>query len=86
MFINDFENNSDIGALLVKGSEKAFAAGADIKEMQQRDRIHEEGVILKPCLNYPILTEQPEKGVTGVWMCHTDGEIMTSIHRGAHRL
>ncbi|MEU4115668.1 enoyl-CoA hydratase [Kitasatospora sp. NPDC028055] len=30
----DFDRDPDIGCLLVTGSEKAFAAGADIKEMQ----------------------------------------------------
>ncbi len=32
----DFDANPDIGAIVVTGSEKAFAAGADIKEMQSR--------------------------------------------------
>lgn len=29
----DFDGNPDIGALVISGNEKAFAAGADIKEM-----------------------------------------------------
>lgn len=29
-----FENDKTIGAIVITGSEKAFAAGADIKEMQ----------------------------------------------------
>lgn len=29
----DLDNNEDIGAIIITGSEKAFAAGADIKEM-----------------------------------------------------
>lgn len=29
-----FEKDKDIGAIIITGSEKAFAAGADIKEMQ----------------------------------------------------
>ena len=32
----DFDANPDIGAIVLTGSEKAFAAGADIKEMQAR--------------------------------------------------
>ncbi|WP_416796455.1 enoyl-CoA hydratase [Ciceribacter azotifigens] len=32
-----FQRNSDIGAVVLTGSEKAFAAGADIKEMQSLD-------------------------------------------------
>ena len=32
----DFDANPDIGAIVITGSEKAFAAGADIKEMQSR--------------------------------------------------
>ncbi len=32
----DFDANPDVGAIVVTGSEKAFAAGADIKEMQAR--------------------------------------------------
>ncbi len=31
--IDEFEANTDIGCLLITGSDKAFAAGADIKEM-----------------------------------------------------
>jgi len=31
-----FDNNPAVGAIVVTGSEKAFAAGADIKEMQNR--------------------------------------------------
>jgi enoyl-CoA hydratase len=31
-----FENDEAIGAIIITGSEKAFAAGADIKEMQSR--------------------------------------------------
>ena len=34
-----FERDSGIGAIVLTGSEKAFAAGADIKEMQGRDFI-----------------------------------------------
>ena len=32
----DFDANPDIGAIILTGSDKAFAAGADIKEMQSR--------------------------------------------------
>ena len=32
-----FERDGGIGAIVITGSEKAFAAGADIKEMQSRD-------------------------------------------------
>lgn len=32
--IDNFEHNEKIGALIITGNEKAFAAGADIKEMQ----------------------------------------------------
>src|ERR1700754_4230286 len=32
--VNGFGANTDIGAIVITGSEKAFAAGADIKEMQ----------------------------------------------------
>ncbi|MEO5756108.1 MAG: enoyl-CoA hydratase [Mesorhizobium sp.] len=32
--VNRFGANADIGAMVITGSEKAFAAGADIKEMQ----------------------------------------------------
>jgi enoyl-CoA hydratase/carnithine racemase len=32
----DFESNSEIGSMVLTGSEKAFAAGADIKEMQDK--------------------------------------------------
>ena len=34
--LTDFDANPDIGAIVLTGSEKAFAAGADIKEMQSR--------------------------------------------------
>lgn len=32
--LTEFQENPDIGAIVITGSEKAFAAGADIKEMQ----------------------------------------------------
>ena len=34
--VDDFDRDEGIGAILVTGSEKAFAAGADIKEMQPK--------------------------------------------------
>jgi enoyl-CoA hydratase len=34
--LDDFEADADIGCIVVTGSEKAFAAGADIKEMQSK--------------------------------------------------
>ncbi|CAA7612443.1 putative enoyl-CoA hydratase [Candidatus Terasakiella magnetica] len=35
--LNTFEADDGIGAIVLTGSEKAFAAGADIKEMKDRD-------------------------------------------------
>lgn len=34
--VTSFEADADIGAIVITGSEKAFAAGADIKEMQAK--------------------------------------------------
>ncbi|XP_066933920.1 enoyl-CoA hydratase, mitochondrial-like [Clytia hemisphaerica] len=34
--LNDMEKDSNIGCIVLTGSEKAFAAGADIKEMQNQ--------------------------------------------------
>ncbi|MFN4088752.1 MAG: enoyl-CoA hydratase [Alphaproteobacteria bacterium] len=34
--LDAFEDDAEIGAIVVTGSEKAFAAGADIKEMQSK--------------------------------------------------
>jgi len=34
--LDDFEADIDIGAMVLTGSEKAFAAGADIKEMKEK--------------------------------------------------
>ncbi len=34
--IGEFEANDDIGAIVLTGNEKAFAAGGDIKEMQDK--------------------------------------------------
>ena len=34
--LDSFEANRDIGCVVITGSEKAFAAGADIKEMQSK--------------------------------------------------
>ncbi|MDA1090065.1 MAG: enoyl-CoA hydratase [Proteobacteria bacterium] len=34
--LDDFESDSDIGCIVITGSKKAFAAGADIKEMQSK--------------------------------------------------
>ena len=35
--LDEFENNHAIGAIVLTGSEKAFAAGADIREMQPKN-------------------------------------------------
>jgi len=35
--LNEMDNDPTIGAIVMTGSEKSFAAGADIKEMQNRD-------------------------------------------------
>jgi len=37
--LTDFESSNDIGCSVITGSEKAFAAGADIKEMQDKSAI-----------------------------------------------
>ncbi|HBA34605.1 MAG TPA: enoyl-CoA hydratase, partial [Gammaproteobacteria bacterium] len=34
--LNELEGDDSIGAIVLTGSEKAFAAGADIKEMQTK--------------------------------------------------
>ncbi len=34
--LDDFEDDAAIGAIVLTGSDKAFAAGADIKEMQEK--------------------------------------------------
>jgi enoyl-CoA hydratase len=34
--LDDFEADADIGAIVLTGNDKAFAAGADIKEMQSK--------------------------------------------------
>lgn len=34
--LDNFEADTSVGAIIITGSEKAFAAGADIKEMQNR--------------------------------------------------
>ncbi|MEO8132859.1 MAG: enoyl-CoA hydratase [Betaproteobacteria bacterium] len=34
--LDDFEGNDDIGCIVITGSEKAFAAGADIKAMKDK--------------------------------------------------
>ena len=34
--LDDFNSNDTIGCIVITGSEKAFAAGADIKEMQSK--------------------------------------------------
>lgn len=35
--LSDFDANNDIAAIIITGSEKVFAAGADIAEMEQKD-------------------------------------------------
>ena len=34
--LDDFENDPNIGCMVLTGSDKAFAAGADIKEMKDK--------------------------------------------------
>eukprot|EP01097_Dermamoeba_algensis_P008187 TRINITY_DN534_c0_g1_i1.p1 TRINITY_DN534_c0_g1~~TRINITY_DN534_c0_g1_i1.p1 ORF type:complete len:282 (-),score=35.33 TRINITY_DN534_c0_g1_i1:81-926(-) len=34
--LNDFDNDKDVGCIVLTGSKKAFAAGADIKEMSSK--------------------------------------------------
>jgi enoyl-CoA hydratase len=34
--LDDFENDAAVGCIVIAGSSKAFAAGADIKEMQEK--------------------------------------------------
>ena len=34
--LSAYEENADIGAIILTGSEKAFAAGADIREMKDK--------------------------------------------------
>jgi len=45
--LDDFEANDDIGAIVITGSEKAFAAGADISEFEQKTfaGVHQEQLI-----------------------------------------
>ncbi len=38
--LRDVENNPDIGAVVLMGNEKAFAAGVDIREMKDHAAIH----------------------------------------------
>ena len=49
--VNGFDANADIGAMVITGSEKAFAAGADIKEMQPKSYIDAFGEDLFARLN-----------------------------------
>ena len=35
--VDEFEDNDDIGCIIITGSKKAFAAGADIKELKAYD-------------------------------------------------
>ncbi|KAF9973678.1 hypothetical protein BGZ73_003045 [Actinomortierella ambigua] len=37
--LEDLDNNNDVGAIVITGSERAFAAGADIKEMKDNNFI-----------------------------------------------
>jgi len=37
--LEDFDNNASIGAMVITGSDRAFAAGADIKEMAEASAI-----------------------------------------------
>ena len=41
--LDGFEADANIGAIVLTGSEKAFAAGADIKEMASRNYMDEIG-------------------------------------------
>jgi enoyl-CoA hydratase len=37
--LDDLESNESVGAIVLTGNEKAFAAGADIKEMRERSSV-----------------------------------------------
>lgn len=37
--LEEFDKNADIGAMVITGNEKAFAAGADIKEMSDKNTL-----------------------------------------------
>ena len=36
LIVDEYEKNNDLKCLILTGSEKAFAAGADIKQMQPK--------------------------------------------------
>jgi enoyl-CoA hydratase len=37
--VEDFDNDASVGAMVLTGNERAFAAGADIKEMRESNYI-----------------------------------------------
>ena len=47
--LDDLEANDDVGCIVLTGSEKAFAAGADIKEMEKKN------LLLSENLNFDLM-------------------------------
>jgi enoyl-CoA hydratase/carnithine racemase len=45
--LDDLQDDADIGAIVLTGNEKAFAAGADIKEMKDRSFVFQWSVTRK---------------------------------------
>lgn len=46
--LNEAENNSDIGAIVLMGNERAFAAGVDIREMKDQTFAQDEDDFIAP--------------------------------------
>jgi enoyl-CoA hydratase/carnithine racemase len=58
-----FDNDDAVGAIVITGSEKAFAAGADIKEMV--GKTYAESYTSNMFRNWTDITKVPFSGIKG---------------------
>ena len=68
-----FEHDDSIGCIVLTGSEKAFAAGADIKEMQAKTYVE---------YSSKIVFEPVNDGKEIVWMSERDGWCHLYLYDG----
>lgn len=73
--LEEFEADVSVGAVVLTGSERAFAAGADIKEMAPKNFVEcYEVRTVRPCARSPVLVAVP-RPVSGSCLFSRDPRI-----------